>query len=701
MSQRYRPGMVRGEQLYFCISTVKDIPRTTFLNRRAEDLVRTMCVVLDDCGTKVPVPAAEPTWALESSPGNFQYGYKLAGGADPGEAAAVIDALIAGGHTDKGAGRADRVMRVPGSVNAKPQHGGWRARVTRWAPDRSFTLETLAHAFGVTPGAPREIAVQAPPGEGPDPIFDWLLGQGMIKDGPNPRGWYQLVCPWEEAHQTAPVDHGTDYRPGDPGAFKCMHASCSGQSMATLKAWVLEQDPQADIGAVSHELVAALGAKLRELMGQQGTLRERLAVIVRGTVLGPSMLPDPSTTAAGNVSSRQSATEVRVEWVLKAIGATARFNAMNGTVQVAMKDYCSDSDPSDAGMATIIHACDRCGMNKANEIRQAIVNIAITNKFNPAEDWILSEPWDGVDRLKALTATLEMRDPKMDDWKAVAVRRWCLQVIAAVVNYKRGEEAHPVGYMLVLQGEQGLGKSFWFKSLMPNGMVTLGLSMKLNSSEKDSVSRATATPIGELAELDASFKHSDTSALKNFLTTPVDAYRPAYGYRTIRTPRSTAFAGTINPTTFLHDASGERRYWPLGVSRCDTEHGINMQQFWAQMHYYRVTREEQYWLTPEEGLRHDAAIKSHEVENEISDIVQDLIQRRAAMKPGEKMVVMSMKELLARYNVRFLKVNSADLDTLLARARFERGIYSGKRGFKVPNTNVQLTEAQMAGFKVV
>lgn len=701
MSQRYRDGYVRGDQVYFCISTVKDIPRVAFLNRRTEDLVRTMCVVLDDCGTKVPLPTVPPTWALESSPGNFQYGYKLAGGAEPAEAAALIEALAEAGHTDPGAKRADRVMRVPGSLNAKPKNNGWRARVTIWSPGTVYTLDTLAQAFAVTPGRAAQAPVDRHAQEGPDPKFDWLLGQGMVKDGPNPRGWYAITCPWEGNHQTPPYDHGTDYKPGDPGVFKCMHASCQHQNNHTLAAWILEQDPEADIGVISHELVIEVGNKLREILSTQGTLRERLGIQVRGTVLGPWLLPDPTMTAAGNVSMRQTATELRVEHVMKLIGARARHNAMNGSIEITMKNYKSDEDPSDAGMATIIHACDRCGMNNANAIRNAVLNIAITNKFNPAEDWIRSEKWDGTDRLGALCDTITLRDDTFNPWKHVAIRRWSLEVIQAVTNYIFGEKAHPIGYMLVLQGEQGVDKSFWIKSLMPAGMVTLGLNVKLDKSEKDSVSRATATPIGELAELDASFKHSDTSALKNFLTTPVDAYRPAYGYRTIRTPRSTAFAGTINPTTFLHDASGERRFWPLAVKRCDAKHGINMQQYWAQMWHYRVVRDEQYWLTPEEEKMQDEAAKAHVIQNEISDIVDDLTMRRDAMKPTDKMVVMNMKALLSHYNVRYMKVNSADLDTALTKAKFIKGISAGNRGFKVPNPNGTLDAAQLSGFKVI
>lgn len=701
MSQRWRAGSERGEQLYFCISTVRDIPRSSLLKRQVDDLIKTYAIVLDDCGTKCPIPAVPPTWVMESSPGNFQYGYRLDPPMVPGEAAALVEALIAGGHTDPGASGANRVMRVPGSLNAKPTANGWRARLTEWNPSLVYTGVHLAELFHVKQGAASAPSKPPAPTDQPDPVFDWLLGHDMVKDGPNPRGWYAITCPWEDQHQTPPYDHGTDYAPGPPGGFKCLHASCVAQSAATLKAWIEAQDADADVGVISKELVAALGVALREAMKTSGSLREQLGLEIRKAALGPWVLPDAARSAAGNVSMKQTATELRVEHVMSLIGAAARHNAMNGSVEITLKGYNSTEDPSDAGLATIIHACDQCGMTNAGSIRTAVLNIALTHKFNPAEDWVLSRAWDGVDRVQALADTLVLREVAFDPWKLVALRRWGLQVAAAIANYKYEENAHPIGYVLVLQGEQGLDKSFWIKSLMPPGMITLGLSLKLDRNEKDSVSRATSTPVGELAELDVSFKHSDISALKNFLTTPVDAYRPAYGYRTIRTPRSTAFAGTINPTTFLHDVTGARRFWPLGIRRCDSKHEVNMQQFWAQMWHLRMVRGEQYWLTPEEEVLQAAAVEVHEIENEITDIVADLVMRREMARPGDKQVVASMKELLARYNVRYFKVNSADLTAGLIRAGFERGVYGGKRGFRVPNYNLVLSETQMAGLRVV
>ena len=87
----------------------------------------------------------------------------------------------------------------------------------------------------------------------------------------------------------------------------------------------------------------------------------------------------------------------------------------------------------------------------------------------------------------------------------------------------------------------------------------------------------------ELGELDATFRRSDISQLKSYLSQVVDEYRPSYGRTEIRRPRCTAYAGSVNHENFLTDVTGNRRYLVLPVVRLDGFHGIDMQQYWAQI----------------------------------------------------------------------------------------------------------------------
>jgi len=76
---------------------------------------RVAFLVLDDIGTKSNTPTIEPTWKIETSPGNFQWGYTFALDDQPtkGEFSAAIIAIAEAGFTDAGAINPVRNFRIP------------------------------------------------------------------------------------------------------------------------------------------------------------------------------------------------------------------------------------------------------------------------------------------------------------------------------------------------------------------------------------------------------------------------------------------------------------------------------------------------------------------------------------------------------------------------------------------------------------
>jgi hypothetical protein len=109
-------------------------------------------LVLDDVGTKSKTPDLEPTWIMETSPGNFQYGYTFSLEDQPtkGNFSAAIKSIASAGYTDGGAINAVRNFRLPNSVNHKPDRGGFLSRLVSFNPEREFTLPQICDALGVT-----------------------------------------------------------------------------------------------------------------------------------------------------------------------------------------------------------------------------------------------------------------------------------------------------------------------------------------------------------------------------------------------------------------------------------------------------------------------------------------------------------------------------------------------------------------------
>jgi putative DNA primase/helicase len=198
------------------------------------------------------------------------------------------------------------------------------------------------------------------------------------------------------------------------------------------------------------------------------------------------------------------------------------------------------------------------------------------NPFHPAQQWVESKPWDGVSRIKEWLATITAKDEAL---KEKMMRRWAISAIAAL--YKLGGvSAHGV---LTLLGDQGIGKTSWFLSLVPKGLGFAKDGMILRPDSPDSVRQVTANWLVELGELDATFRKSDIAALKAFITQSSDIYRLPYAKKNTRNPRRTVFFASVNDSKFLSDNTGNRRYWTVDCTAINYRHQIDMQQFWAEV----------------------------------------------------------------------------------------------------------------------
>ena len=199
-----------------------------------------------------------------------------------------------------------------------------------------------------------------------------------------------------------------------------------------------------------------------------------------------------------------------------------------------------------------------------------------------------------MSRLKALYATIDT-EPEYQELKEILIRRWLISAIAGAFSHS-GHQYHG---MLVLQGEQSLGKTRWMLRLVPEDLGIAKAGMVLQPGNKDSVAACTRYWLVELGELDATFKKSDISAIKSFVTNQTDAYRVPFARRTSTFNRRTAFFASVNPTNFLHDETGNRRFWTIPCTAVDYEHDIDMQQVWAEvLELWQAG--EQSWLSREE-----------------------------------------------------------------------------------------------------
>jgi putative DNA primase/helicase len=204
--------------------------------------------------------------------------------------------------------------------------------------------------------------------------------------------------------------------------------------------------------------------------------------------------------------------------------------------------------------------------------------------------------------------------------KEAMLHRWLISAVAAAFE-PRGVSAHGV---LVLQGEQYLGKTKWFKSLVPAELGVIQDGLILRPDDRDSVKQAVSFWLVELGELDATFRKSDIAQLKAFLTRDRDTLRRAYAKLESHYARRTVFFASVNPRQFLHDPTGNRRYWTISCASIDHDHGLDMQQVWAEV-YETAYRAGEGWLLTSNEL---SALNAHNKDYEVLDPIRERLLTR-------------------------------------------------------------------------
>ena len=239
----------------------------------------------------------------------------------------------------------------------------------------------------------------------------------------------------------------------------------------------------------------------------------------------------------------------------------------------------------------------------------AFTKVSTDRKFNPARDYLDNLPaWDGVERIP----TLLIDTFQADDTEYVrAVTKKTLTALVARI-YEPGTKFDT---MLVLSGDQGIGKSSFFKDLIGPEYFSDTLSLT-DMNDKTGAEKLQGYLIIEVAEL-AGMKKADIEKVKSFLSTSDDKYRPSYGHVVESHPRQCIIVGTVNGKEqgFLRDITGNRRFWVVKLHQSEQRVNFHFsdadrQQIWAEAKHYYEAGEELYlpdYLIPEaEAAQKDA-----------------------------------------------------------------------------------------------
>jgi hypothetical protein len=229
---------------FFCVSSVnlgdRDTPR-----RRKEDVVAFHVLVVDDVGTKIK-PAfvtnliGKPSYVLETSPGNYHWGYIL---TEPCVDLSKANGLVraAGKKLGSDANDLNRVVRLPVGTNSKPKYmkdgEPFRCELKVWQPERRVDIDYLMSQLD---GSPVAVTTKTLKQYIPDPADDLVLAAldawGFLLSQTMNDGAYPLNCPWSDEH-TDGDPKGAYYIPGaelPQRRFYCHHHTCASRTFDDL-----------------------------------------------------------------------------------------------------------------------------------------------------------------------------------------------------------------------------------------------------------------------------------------------------------------------------------------------------------------------------------------------------------------------------------------------------------------------------------
>ena len=208
------------------------------------------------------------------------------------------------------------------------------------------------------------------------------------------------------------------------------------------------------------------------------------------------------------------------------------------------------------------------GFNRVgrNLVRDIIELEARSRRFIRCATILTALKWDGAPRLSRFLIEFCGAAREATPWGAdrrrdlhTGVTR-CLLHLGGGAHLQAGLQGRLHAYP---GGPQGATKSRLLRKLaMRDEWFSDSLPHDLTS--KDARQHLAGQWLVEMGEI-AQFRRSEIETVKSYLSCQFDKYRPPYGRSDITVPRQCVFVGTTNANAYLHDPTGNRRFWPVKV----------------------------------------------------------------------------------------------------------------------------------------
>lgn len=253
---------------------------------------------------------------------------------------------------------------------------------------------------------------------------------------------------------------------------------------------------------------------------------------------------------------------------LSNMGLGFRLNVLNDLIEV------NGIPITDAQAASFRAQMRDRGYADTSAMEDAYTHEAYVNRFNPVLEKLDALAWDGEPHIANLASHFTDKDGAFP----IFLRRWLIGAVAKA-------RVHAQNRMLVLEGNQGIGKSHLASWLSEPFGADLWCEGPIDPEDKDCNLRLASKFLWEVSELGATQRRADREMLKGFLTRITVVVRRPYGRFDLMKPALTSFIGTVNEEGgILNDPTGSRRFMVAVITAVDWKYSaeIDPAQVWAE-----------------------------------------------------------------------------------------------------------------------
>ena len=318
-------------------------------------------------------------------------------------------------------------------------------------------------------------------------------------------------------------------------------------------------------------------------------------------------------------------------------------------------------------------------INVSLQVFKTYLKAHFVERINPITEYFESLPtWNGENHIKKYASYINTDDNELF-YKHLL--KWAVRAVKTVYN-KESINKH----VLVLEGGQNYGKSFYLNFLCPPELLKY-LYTNIGVGKDDRIKLAKAFIIN-IEELDIMGKY-DINAIKAHISAPSVNERLPFGDKSTLLYRICSFLASTNRAEFLCDDTGSVRWIIFSVlQKLDFSYSkeFNIDDFWAQAyHIFKNDKEFKSDLTTEETrvnevrnerftiqtVENEYVLKYYAISEDIEDFKTptEIVTELQVM--GQKLNVQKIGSALKKYGFSRVKHAKRQVYGYLAKTKFK------------------------------